>query len=474
MLVTKFPEAGKSNGLSPSPFSHYHCGMADWDVAIIGGGPAGLMAGSRAAERGRRTILFDKNRQPGAKILLSGGTRCNLTHAADALGIIKALGPAGRFLHSALAALGPEQVVEIFAAEGVPTKTEPGGKVFPASDRASDVLAALMRRARHAGCTLATAEPVTDVLRAGAGFQVVTPKRRIEVQSVLLATGGRSYPASGTTGDGYRWAAALGHRIVTPRPALVPITSHAPWVLALQGITLPDVLVRVVDPGGEKPSQSSLLPLAEMGKHSSSPLLAGEGQGVRAAKTTNGPECLAVGRGSMLFAHFGLSGPVILDVSHFVSGHPQPSALLLRCDLLPSLAEDDLDVTLARRVAASGKRQVAGLLESRLPRRVCETLVALAEIPPDRPAAELSKLERRRLVQFVKHLDIPVAGTMGFRKAEVTAGGIALDEVESRTMQSRIVPNLYLAGELLDLNGPVGGYNFQVAFSTGWLAGENM
>ena len=252
--------------------------------------------------------------------------------------------------------------------------------------------------------------------------------------SVIWATGGQSYPACGTTGDGYRWAAALGHRIVPPRPALVPVTSHAPWVLSLQGITLPDVVVRVVD----------------------------------------ADRCLAESRGALLFAHFGVTGPAVMDVSHAVSGSGRPSELVLRCDLLPDVPEGELDALLARDAAAAGKRRAGTLLDPWLPHRVGETLLGLVEIPPDRPLAELSKPDRRRLVRTVKRLEIPVSGTMGFRKAEVTAGGVALEEVDSRTMQSRLVPGLYFAGEILDLNGPVGGYNFQAAFSTGWLAGESV
>jgi predicted Rossmann fold flavoprotein len=420
--------------------SNLNEGEARWDVAIIGGGPAGLMAGARAALRGRKTILLDKNREPGVKILLSGGGRCNLTHATDARGIVAAFGLAGRFLHSALAALGPQQLVELFEAEGVPTKVEPGGKVFPLSDRAADVRAALLRRLKQSGCTLAMVEPLTDLVRTGAGFRLVTPQRSIEAEKVVLATGGQSYPACGTTGDGYRWAAAFGHRIVAPHTALVPLTSHAAWVRALQGITLPDVSLAVIE--GD-PDRGDIIALASR-------------------------------RGAMLFTHFGLSGPGVMDISHAVSGSAHPETLLLRCDLLPGLPEEELDRLLANQCAANGKRRAAALLDPWLPHRVGETLVALAGSPLDRPAAELSKADRRRLVQTAKRLDIPVAGTMGFRKAEVTAGGVALDEVDSKTMQSRLVPNLYFAGELLDLNGPVGGYNFQAAFSTGWLAGESV
>ncbi|MFZ1932278.1 MAG: NAD(P)/FAD-dependent oxidoreductase [Thermoguttaceae bacterium] len=446
--------------------------MSHLDVAIIGAGPAGLMAAARAAERGRKTILLDKNREPGVKILISGGGRCNLTHATDARGIVAAFGRNGRFLHSALAALGPQQVVDLFEAEGVPIKIEPDGKMFPASDRAADVRDALLRRAERAGCTLAMEEPLVELIsidRAdipvchqassqhgrqeclphrqlhSIGFQLQTTKRSIEAEKVVLASGGKSYPDCGTTGDGYRWAAALGHHIVPPHAGLAPITSHAGWVLDLQGITLADVAVEVIEVTEE--ADKNVCP-------------------------TGKP--LAIWRGPLLFAHFGVSGPVVLNISHAVSGYPRPASLRLRCDLLPTLTERELDDLLAGEQAAAGKRHAASLLDPWLPHRVGETVVMLSGTPPDRPLGELSKAQRRRVVQTVKRLDIPVAGTMGFHKAEVTAGGVSLDEVDSRTMQSKIVRNLYFAGELLDLNGPEGGYNIQAAFSTGWLAGENV
>ncbi len=189
-----------------------------WDIVIVGGGPAGLMAGPCAAMRGKRTLLLEKNRKPGVKILLSGGTRCNFTHATDARGIVEAFGPSGRFLHSALAAFGPQDIVDLLQSEGVPAKIESDtGKIFPASDRASDVLAVLLRRLRKSGCTLAVEEPLKDLERSEYGFRLITAQRTIDAQKVLLATGGKSYPACGTTGDGYRWAAALGHTIIPPR-----------------------------------------------------------------------------------------------------------------------------------------------------------------------------------------------------------------------------------------------------------------
>jgi hypothetical protein len=410
-----------------------------WPVVVVGAGPAGLLAAIRAAERGRRVLLLEKGRKPGAKILMSGGNRCNLTHATDARGIVEAFGPAGRFLYSALAALGPPELVALVEAEGVPTKVEAGGKVFPASDRALDVQAALLRRLARVGCTVALGEPAQAVRRGPAGLQVVTPRRTLQAGQLVLATGGKSYPGCGTTGDGYQFAAELGHAVVRPRPALVPVRTAAAWIPPLAGVTLADVLLRVEQPGPGAP-----------------------------------PSELARCRGALLFAHFGLTGPAVLNVSRAIAGHPKPSALVLDCDLAPAMVEAELSAHLEQRRWATGKRQTVGILDQFLPRRLISSLLQQIGIPPDQRMAELSRRGRGLLVGAIKHLRIPVAGTLGFEKAEVTAGGIDLAEIDSRSMRSKRVPGLLAAGELLDLDGPIGGYNFQAAFSTGWLAGENV
>jgi predicted Rossmann fold flavoprotein len=404
---------------------------ADWDIVVVGAGAAGLVAAFRAAELGRRVLLLEKNRKPGDKILMSGGTRCNLTQATDNRGIVEAYGPPGKFLHSALAALSVQDTVRLFEDEGVATKVEPTGKVFPVSDRALDVLEALLRRLRRSGATLAFSEPVNNLQPVTDGFTVATPLRTLSTSRVILTTGGKSYPGAGTTGDGYRLAAAFGHTIIPPRPALVPITTDSGWVAALRGVTLPDVQLRVCRDGNT----------------------------------------LAARRGSLLFAHFGLTGPVALDVSRVVSGHPEPRSLHLEIDLLPAVPEADLDRFLQAEVLASGKKQLANVLATQLPHRLAETVLIRAGQPADRKATGLSRADRGRLVTAIKQLSVPVTGTLGFEKAEVTAGGVALDEVDSRTMQSKQQAGLYLAGEVLDLDGPIGGYNFQAAWSTGWLAG---
>jgi predicted Rossmann fold flavoprotein len=406
---------------------------ATWDIAVIGAGAAGLMAAIRAAECGRRVLLLEKNRKPGVKILMSGGTRCNLMHATDNRGIVEAFGPPGRFLHSALAALSVQDTVEFFESEGVATKIEETGKIFPVSNKALDVLDALLRRLQRSGALLALEEPLRELRPDNPGFILTTAHRGARADQVILTVGGRSYPGCGTTGDGYDMAARLGHTIVPPRPALVPVTVSLPWVTELRGVTLPDVAVRILE----------------------------------------GQKTLVARRGSLLFAHFGLSGPVVLDVSRVVSGHVRPETLVLELDLLPGWAEPAFDEHLRVETASSGKKQLAAVLALHLPRRLCDTLLTVAGLPADRKAAALSREDRNRLVGCVKHLCLPVTGTLGFAKAEVTAGGVALEEVDSRTMRSKRFPGLFIAGELLDLDGPIGGYNFQAAWSTGWLAGQS-
>jgi predicted Rossmann fold flavoprotein len=403
----------------------------DADVLVVGAGAAGLVAAFKAAEEGARTLLLEKTPRAGTKILMSGGTRCNITHDTDNRGIVEAYGPSGRFLHSALAALGVRESIALFEAEGVATKVEDTGKVFPVSNKAADVLDALLRRLARSGARLVYEEALRELIPQEGGFRLVTSRGERRARKVILTTGGQSYPGSGTTGDGYAILTHLGHTIVPPRPALVPLTVNAPWVPELRGLTLPDVTLTITD-GGKK---------------------------------------LISRRGSLLFAHFGLSGPVALDVSRVVSGHAEPKRLVLEIDLLPDVKEADVDERLRLEAAASGKKHLNAIVASWLPRRLCDDLLKLARLDLERRGAGLTKAERQGLTSTIKHLKLGLTGTMGFGRAEVTAGGVDLKEVDSRDMQSRKVPGLYIAGELLDLDGPIGGYNFQAAWSTGWLAG---
>ncbi|MFO0907714.1 MAG: aminoacetone oxidase family FAD-binding enzyme [Isosphaeraceae bacterium] len=428
------------------------------DVVVIGAGAAGLIAAIRAAELNARVVLLEKNRRPGVKILMSGGTRCNLTNARGLRNLHAVTGPidpgydprqalgarsiqrafseaGGRFLGPALRALSVESTVELFEDEGLATKIEANGKLFPASDRAVDVLDALLRRLGRSGAELRCLTPVQSVGYQDGVFSVQLGSGSLSARRLVLAVGGRSYPGCGTNGDGYAIARAFGHSLVEPRPALVPIrlAPEAAWATELAGLTLPDVVASVVGAGGE---------------------------------------VLAERREAVLFAHFGLTGPAILDVSRAVARYEAPGNPLLRLDLLPDQRVEDLDQSV-RELSRSGRRTVTALLPSAIPRRLADAVVRAAAIPADRVGPDLSREERRRLVHLCKALTLPVEGTLGFAKAEVTSGGVVLEEVDPATLESRLRPGLHFAGEILDLDGLIGGYNFQAAWSTGWLAGES-
>lgn len=410
-----------------------------YDVIVIGAGAAGLLAAAVAAERGRRVLLLEKNNKPGVKILMSGGTRCNITQATDANGIVRAFGKPGRFLHSALAALGPEALVRLFEDEGVATKIEPTGKIFPQSDRALDVLNALLARLRRSGAELRLAEPVQDIQHDGDRFLVDGQRGRWFSDRVLLTSGGQSYPGCGTTGDGYAWAKQLGHRIVPPRPALVPLSVAENWSTELSGVTIEDVQLRLATDDAKQNKQLK-----------------------RQSR-----------RGSFLFTHRGVSGPSVLDLSREYTALRGGETVRLICDFLPEFEDEQL-VERLRAGAEDGRRTVVSQLAPYLPKRLLECLFEQAETPRDRIFAEFSKRESQRLRQRVKAGDLTITGTLGFKKAEVTAGGVDLREVHSQTLQSKLTPGLFFAGEILDLDGPIGGYNFQAAWSTAYLAAQSL
>ncbi len=432
----------------------------EFDVAVLGAGAAGLCAGIRAAECGARVIVLEKNRRAGVKILISGGTRCNLSNARglrrlDAVSgpidpafdpalcrggraIQAAFGNGGAFLGPALRHFDVDQTVRLFEAEGVATKVEGNGKIFPVSDRAVDVLEALLRRLNRSGAVLRGQSSVHSVERIDPkdgscqGFTTTLADSVVTARRVILAVGGKSYPGCGTAGDGYRIARQLGHSVTDTRPALVPIRVAPDWVSSLRGLSLPDVTASVHSADGKTLEQR---------------------------------------REAILFAHFGLSGPAILDVSRAVARHDDPRALELRLDLFPSIAREELDGKI-QTACRQGRLGVVSILSADLPHRLAECLMEAAQVPRGRLGPDLSRAERVRLVAALKALALPVTGTLGFEKAEVTSGGVALGEIDPRTLESQIVPGLHLAGEVLDLDGLIGGYNFQAAWSTGWLAGE--
>jgi len=422
------------------------------DVIVIGAGAAGLMAAASAAERGLKVLVLEKNRKLGVKILMSGGTRCNITHDCGIREIVAAFGRQGKFLHSALSALPPQEVINKIEGQGVATKIESTGKIFPVSNKAIDVRDALVGLAKQAGASILTEQAVGSVDRLESGFEVRTDNDSFCAQSLIITTGGKSYPGCGTTGQGYGWAEQFGHTIVSPVPALVPILNNCPWANALKGITIEQTIVDVWQPA------ALVDRTLELSKSERKKLKA---------------RSLARREGSFLFTHWGFSGPAVLDVSREVARHPDRKSLELVCDFQPQLSASQFQELLVSKKTKDGKQVTRNLLQDLFPKRLAEALLGSANVRLDKRNAELSKHDIAAIETQVKHCRFAINGTLGFEKAEVTAGGVNLNEVDSKTMQSKTTPGLYFAGEVLDLDGPIGGFNFQSAFSTGWLAGQS-
>lgn len=404
-----------------------------WELIVIGCGAAGLWAAGTAAERSLKVLVLEKNKKPGVKILMSGGTRCNITHDCDIDGIISAFGSQGRFLRPALHALSPIDVVRQINQLGVVTKVEDTGKVFPVSNRAIDVRDALVKRLNKAGAELRSGVAVTDLRRKEDGWRVITIDGELAAKKILLCCGGLSYSGCGTTGDGYAWARRFGHTVTTTAPALTPLVSSEKWVHDLTGITLPDV----------------------------------EGQVIVDGRKCKDPR--TVSRGGFLWTHFGCSGPVPMNVSRFISTLDPHSKASLRVDLVPRCREDEIRLELDPN--RNGKRLVASIVQAYVPKSLAHCLLDRANLKHGVILAELNKKSKLSLIEDLKRLHVPLQGTRGYAKAEVTCGGVATSEVNPRTLESKIVPGLFLAGEILDIDGPIGGYNFQAAFSTGHSAG---
>ncbi len=410
-----------------------------FDVIVVGAGAAGLFAAGTSASRERSTLVLEKNAKLGVKILMSGGTRCNITHNLDWQGIADAFETQqARFLKFSLASLTPEMVVDFFRVRGVETKVESTGKIFPKSDRALDVRNALVDCALDSGARILARKPVTSIERADGVFVVRCDQDTCTSRSLIVTVGGQSYPGCGTTGDGYSILANFGHTIIAPRPALVPIRLATPWVHRLKGITIPDVGVCVAGLNSEK--------------------ICGRSR---------------ADRGSFLFTHFGVSGPVAMNVSRAITDPANSFPKSLVCDWFPEESRQALSMRLANDRIMSGERAIGNWLGENLPKRMAESLCDNCQLDFGTRLAELSRKQNHRLLEQLKNCQLPIDGTLGFKKAEVTAGGVALDEVNSKTMESKLIPRLYLAGEILDIDGPIGGYNFQAAFSTGNLAGLN-
>ncbi|MDC0278949.1 aminoacetone oxidase family FAD-binding enzyme [bacterium] len=407
-----------------------------FQIGVIGAGAAGLLAAAEAARDGISVVLIEKNNKAGVKILMSGGTRCNVTHNTDAKGIVRAFGTGGRFLQPSLGAFPPKEVVEMFNRLDVPTKVEETGKVFPVSNRAVHVRDALLKQALDRGVRLVTGQAVKTIDAPdaiSATWCIHTDVESFGVDRIIVTSGGKSWPGCGTTGDGYGWLKGMGHKIVKPRPALVPLIGGSNWMNALSGVTLSDCEVSVVTRKNDK------------------------------------QELLSRRRSSLLLTHHGFSGPAAMDVSGALTAAGSFDVCQVLLDSVPQINETQLRGHLNDRTREGGKRSMVSLMTQWLPKRLANSFAQ--ELNAECTVAELPKVTCNRLIDALKRLPLNVTGTAGFPKAEVTAGGVELEEVNPKTMESLRTPGLFIAGEVLNVDGPIGGYNFQAAFSTGRAAG---
>ncbi len=404
-------------------------------IVVVGAGAAGLMAAGRAAELGADVLLLEKTGGIGNKLRITGKGRCNLTNDCEIREFIAHFGPTGPFLRNSLARYYVSDLIQFFAAHGVPTVTERGQRVFPASNEAEDVVKALRRYCLDHGVQFRTHAPVEEIrVVEGAlrGVRVVGGAT-YDARGVIIATGGLSYPGTGSTGDGYRLARAVGHTVVEPRPGLVPLVTAEPFVERLQGLSLRNVRATLWQGNRE---------------------LGGE-------------------FGEMLFTHFGVSGPIILTLSRLATEALAKGPVRLSIDLKPALSAEQLDARIRRDIAALGASSYPALLKRLLPRLLIAVFQERSGIARDRALSQLTADERGRIVTLLQAFDLTVVATRPIAEAIITIGGVSTREIDPRSMESRLLPGLYFAGEVIDVAGDTGGFNLQVAFTTGRVAGES-
>jgi predicted Rossmann fold flavoprotein len=404
-------------------------------VVVIGGGASGMMAAAVAASRGLETHLLEKNDKLGKKLYLTGKGRCNVTNECEIEEMIENTPGNGPFLYHSLYSFDNYRLRELLNDMGVPTKVERGNRVFPVSDKSSDVIKALASYMKKHGVNVRLRKPVSDIKASGSRVEGVYTDDGdlIKASSVIVATGGLSYPSTGCTGDGYKWAKGFGHTIVPLRPSLIPLETKEKWVKEVQGLTLKNVNVRA---------------LTKRGK--------------------------AVGEefGEMLFTHFGVSGPVILTLSRFVYDYIK-EGVVLKIDLKPALSMQKLDLRMLRDFTDKPNRKAANCLDDLLPKSLAEVIMKKSGIDIEKQTNQITREERQSLLSVLKGLELEVSKVRPIKEAVITAGGVSTKEVDPATMESRIIKGLYFTGEVLDVDALTGGFNLQIAFSTGYLAGSS-
>ena len=400
-------------------------------IAVVGGGPAGMMAAIAAGEQGTEVTLFDGNEKLGKKLYITGKGRCNVTNDADSDAFFKNIPRNPRFLYSCYAAFDNLALMKRIEDAGVPLKVERGGRVFPQSDKASDITKALERMMSKSGVRVCLRSKVKEILPSDGGFDLCLPGQTRHFDRVILACGGASYPSTGSDGSGYALAKGLGHTVTEILPSLIPIVTKEDWCRSLQGLSLKNVKLS-----------------AKAGKK----LLFDE-------------------LGEMLFTHFGISGPLVLSLSSVIAGKDL-NGIDIRIDLKPGLTREQLERRLLRDFEERARGQISTVLDGLLPRSLTPVIAETAGVAAETAVSQVSRAQREKLMDALKGLPVHAAGFRPIAEAIVTRGGVSVKEVDPKTMESKIVPGVYLCGEMLDVDGFTGGFNIQIAAATGCAAGR--
>ncbi len=406
-----------------------------FDVIVIGAGPAGIIAAGRAAEKGARVALIEKNDQIGKKLLMTGNGRCNITQSEfDNKNLVVKYGKDGKFLFSALNVFGVGDIVNFFENRNLKLKTEKTGKIFPDNDKASDVIKVLYEYLQDNGVTTLFKTEVVDIeMIENKISKIKLKKGELTARNYIIATGGKSYPHTGSTGSGYVWASKLGHCINKQKPALTPIKVKNSWIKEAQGISLSGVCLNV---------------------HQNEKKIFSE-------------------NGDMIFTHLGISGPVALNASKKIGNLLENGDVKILLDIKPNLSYEKLDEVLQNEFRKNSAKKLSNTLNDFYAPKLLDLIFKITKLDTEKHAAKISRDERKSLVKISKELELEVDSLLGFERAMITSGGVPISEIDSKTMRSKKIDNLYFAGEILDIDGPTGGYNLQICWSTGFVAGEN-
>lgn len=408
----------------------------DFDIIIIGGGPAGMMAAIMASESGKKVALLDKNSSLGKKLLITGDGRCNLTHAnLNNRELALVFGKEGDFLLSPLTHFGVKETMDFFNKLGVELKIELDGRVFPKSDKSITILQALLKKLKENKVSLLLNSEVIKIEKTGKLIKNITLANgeKITAQKYILTTGGKAYPITGSTGEGYTYAQKLGHTVIKPRAALVPVQVKEKWIKNLSGLSFEDVRVSLLVGG----------------------------------KTIKKKE------GDILFAHFGLTGPLILDMSREIGSAMAQGKTKLLIDLYYKKNQEELETILQKLLEQKPKQELKNILSELVPIKIAPYLIYFAGLKENVIGSEINKEAREKIVKVIKRLEFNAVSLVGFDRAMATAGGVSLKEIDNKTMKSKLIENLYFAGEIINLDGPCGGYNLQMCWTTGYIAGNN-